>query len=106
MSNLKQNAEAVLELSKALLNLAESGEWAELAEMEPRRTDALEQLFGLHAQDPEDWQILLQTAEAVRAMDGETLRLAEQERDRAAGQLRKLQLGRQGNKAYMAVKES
>lgn len=106
MPNLKQNAEAVLELSKALLSLAESGAWTEVAEMERRRTDALQQLFRLHAQSPEDWQILLQTAEAVRALDGETLRLAEQERDQAAGQLRKLQLGRQGNKAYMAVKES
>lgn len=106
MSNVKQSAETVLELSKALLDLAKSGAWTDMAEMEQRRTAVLEQLFRLPAQGPEDWHILRQTAEAVRAMDGETLRLAERERDQAAGQLRKLQLGRQGNKAYMAVKES
>ena len=105
MSDLRQRAETVLEMSKQLLALAEAGSWAEVASLERRRLAALDELFQAEAPSPEEGRLLVRTVEAVRALDGKAALLVERERDRAAGQLRKLQLGQQGERAYLAIRD-
>lgn len=105
MSELRSQVETVLALSRRLLALATQGAWAGIAETERRRTEALRQLFLIDLSDPEDRRFLADTVENILALDAETVALVERERDHAAGQLRKIQLGRQGKNAYLAVRD-
>lgn len=105
MSELRHQAETVWALSRRLFTLAEVGAWPEFAETERSRAEALDQLFRLDLSDPEDRRFLAETVENVLALDARSLVFLEQERDRAAGQLRKLQLGQQGRNAYLTVRD-
>lgn len=103
MSELSQHVAIVLELSRALLVKAEAGEWPDMPELEQRRLQALQALFAVQVTGVPELELLIQTAEAVRSLDDQTLALVVSERDRAAGELRKLQLGRQGGRAYLTA---
>jgi hypothetical protein len=73
--------------------------------IERQRAEVLEQLFQIDISAPEEIRLLVRTVEAVRDLDARTAALVARERDRAALELRKLQLGRQGEKAYLAVRD-
>lgn len=103
MIELTGTAATVLDLSKQLLALAEAGSWSEIAGTERRRTELMEQLFRLDIQSPEDSRFLAQTVETILAIDARIVKLVEKERDRNAGELRQLNLGQQGKRAYLTV---
>lgn len=103
MFGLSRQADMVLDLTRSLQAAARAGEWPLVADLERQRFAALENLFAIPAQGGADVELLLHLARTVRALDDQTVELVVAERERAASELRKLRLGRQGGQAYLTA---
>jgi hypothetical protein len=91
--------EAILDLSAAMLEKAQTGEWVEVAAMEEDRRRRLTEFFAVDT-TREDAPGLADCIRRMLDINAQLMELGGKVRQQAAGELSNLDLGRRASEAY------
>jgi hypothetical protein len=89
-----------LHMSQRMAELGESGQWAEVIELEPRRRDLLERAFATHA--PVD-DVIAERVKAILDLDKRLMSKTVAARDEVAAEISRASKGRKATSAYQTA---